>query len=97
MRLMNSNPKCSVARDEQGPNRVATEIFTFSKLPRNGLDTVEREPPEFSAKPKIAIGRLRNCLDRAFPEAFANLPGRMSVLTDIKRRAQGESKRRVCQ
>ena len=79
-----TNPKSTVARNQQGSDVIAGELLTVCRLPRDGLDTIEAEQSEFRAQPQITIRRLRHRKDGALGETFANFPRGVRVLADIE-------------
>src|SRR5271157_3016377 len=82
--LVRANPKSAVARNQEVLNKIAGELLTVWRLPRDGLDAIEAGQSGFRAQPQIAIRRLRDRKDCAFGEAFAHLPRGVRVLADIK-------------
>jgi len=84
--FVSANPKSSIARDEEFANKAAGKMLIPWRLPRDAPNAIEAKQAEFRAQPEITVGRLRDRLDGAFGKAFADLPRRVRVLTDVKRR-----------
>src|SRR5689334_8398527 len=83
-----ANPQTSVTRRKQASNIVGWQVLIWWRLPLSCPDSVEANQTELRAKPEITVGRLGNRVDRTFGKTVANLPGRVRVLADVKRRVQ---------
>src|SRR4029077_12751094 len=69
-----ANPKCPVARGEQGKNVTGWETLVPCRLPWNIPYSVEAQQAELCAQPEIAVGRLSNADNSAFSKALTDSP-----------------------
>src|SRR5262249_5719587 len=60
------------------------------RLPLHHSDAVEAKETVLRAEPQVSVRRLTDGGNAIADEAVANLPGRVRVLTEVRRRIQGE-------
>ena len=82
--FIGSDPEPAVTRGEQTSNGPAGQMLLIRRLPFDAAHTVESLQAEFGADPQIAIGRLRNGVDRAFEKPLADRPCLVRVLVDVE-------------
>ena len=88
-----SYPKPAISRGYHAPNRPAGEMLRIRRLPWRASHTVESLQAKCGTEPQVAVGRLRNGVDRAFEKTLADRPCFVLVLIDIEGRIQAERPR----
>jgi hypothetical protein len=85
-----ANPKCAVARDEQGEDAVLVERGRVLAIEKHELRAVEADEASAGSDPKIAVWSLREGLYCFFRQAVLRVPNAERIAGEPWWRSYGE-------
>jgi hypothetical protein len=91
--FVRADPKAAVARGQQAADPAARQMLAIGRLPGDAAHSIEAFQAEFSAEPEVAVGRLRDRVNRTSEESLADRPSLVSILMDVEGGIQAEGAR----